>query len=309
MLAVWLVTHDDVLDLAAGDHIAGMVDLPDWVPQPPTGWLLLPLQHRGWLMGFMVLRTDRPRKLDRDDRDLLRLVASNAASYLAEDEKSLQLREVKAFELFNRRFAFVMHDLKNMSAQLALTYSNAAKHKANPVFVADMIDTVGAAVRRMDGLIARLRGDSTIEMREFEIDRLLQDILEQRTDFTVDLTRPLRKLVVRGDRERLRTAIEHVLDNASQSRPGGADVKLTLRSVAEDVRIEIADNGQGMNEQFIQERLYAPFDSTKSAGFGLGMTETREIVEHMDGRILIESEPGAGTTVVFCLPRLFEEVA
>lgn len=312
VLAVWLVTHDEILDLAAGEHEARMVDLPDWLPSPPAGWLLLPLHHRGWMVGFLVLQSQSPQRLDPEDRELLRLVAHNAASYLTEDEKSRQLREARAFERFTRKFAFVMHDLKNMSAQLALTLSNAHQHKANPEFVADMIDTVDGAVSRMNGLIARLGRESDAALTPFLVGPVLDEVVgERRSELLVGST-PWRHLLVAGDPGRLKNAIDHMVDNAMQSRPRGgkdgpATVRLGLRAVAGEVRIEIADDGDGMDDSFIQEQLFTPFYSTKPTGFGLGMSETREIIEQMNGRVLIESEPGAGTTVTLCLPRVSKD--
>lgn len=306
VLAFWLATHDDCLDLIAGEHDQGQVALPIWVPTPPKAWILLPLHHRGWLIGFMILQTSVPRTLDRDDRDLLRLIARNAASYLAEAETSRQLSEAKDFELFNRRFAFIMHDLKNVSGQLALTLSNAAKHQANPAFVSDMVDTIGASVGRMNALIARLRGKTSSTVTEIDVARMINDILAQRKTDRIACTEPPPRLEVAGDLERLRTAIDHILDNALQSQPHGADVSLSVRAVADEVRIEISDNGSGMDEEFIQNRLFAPFETTKPDGFGLGMTEVLEIIDKMNGTILLESEVGSGTTVTLSLPKAQE---
>ena len=307
VLAVWLVTHDEILDLSSGQHEERKVDLPDWLPPPPDSWVLLPLQHRGWLFGFMILQSAAPRALDREDRELLGIVARDAASYLAEAEMGRQLREAKAFEMFNRRFAFVMHDLKNMGAQLKLTLSNAEKHKRNPDFVDDMIETLEASVGRMEHLISRMRGDDASDMALIQVDQVIRQLISRRSELGIQLTRPLRHLVVRGDESRLSTAIEHVLDNAAQSAPGERNIKLTLRAVGEDVRIEISDDGHGMDDTFIQDRLYAPFSTTKPSGFGLGMTETREIIEKMNGRINIESAVGEGTTVSLGLPRIYED--
>ena len=308
VLAVWLVTHDDILDLGCDEHLTGRVDLPDWLPKPPLGRVLVPLHHRGWLIGFILLReSPASRHLDREDRELLRLVARSAASYVAEEEIGRRLREAQAFEVFTRRFAFVMHDLKNVAGQLRLTLSNARKHKRNPVFIDDMIDTIHAAANRMEQLIARMRGERPAPAQTFRVDTLVEEIVESCDDGRVVLARKPRRLCTAGDRDRLAAAVRHVLDNASQSSPAEFPVTVTVRAVGHDIRIEVSDQGHGMDELFVREHLYAPFTTTKAGGFGLGMTETREIIEQMHGRIDIDSEVGQGTTVRLVVPRIKEK--
>ena len=68
------------------------------------------------------------------------------------------------------------------------------------------------------------------------------------------------------------------------------------------VQIEIADTGEGMSEEFIRERLFKPFDSTKSAGMGIGVFESREYINELGGSLEVSSTPGAGTTFRVLLP-------
>ena len=79
------------------------------------------------------------------------------AVHLAQYEADRRLAESRQFEAYHRLTAFVMHDLKNLAAQLALIVSNAEKHKRNPEFVDDAISTIANSTERMQRLIEQLQ--------------------------------------------------------------------------------------------------------------------------------------------------------
>ena len=120
-----------------------------------------PLVHREALTGILLLeRSLAARDLNWEDYDLLRTLGRQGASYLAEAETQAQLDEAKRFEEYNRRFAFVMHDVKNVVSQLALVARNAERHSDNPEFRADMIATLNGSVGKMQDLL-KLMGRET----------------------------------------------------------------------------------------------------------------------------------------------------
>jgi signal transduction histidine kinase len=67
--------------------------------------------------------------------------------------------------------------------------------------------------------------------------------------------------------------------------------------------IEIRDDGQGMTADFVRNRLFRPFDTTRgNAGMGIGMYESREFIRQLGGDIQVESEPGKGTSISLRIP-------
>jgi signal transduction histidine kinase len=68
------------------------------------------------------------------------------------------------------------------------------------------------------------------------------------------------------------------------------------------VTISIADCGEGMDAEFVRTRLFQPFASTKSGGFGIGAYEARSLVAAMGGRLTVESKQGEGSLFTIVLP-------
>jgi signal transduction histidine kinase len=68
------------------------------------------------------------------------------------------------------------------------------------------------------------------------------------------------------------------------------------------VSIAITDKGHGMDGEFVRNRLFQPFVSTKDGGFGIGAFEARTLIVAMGGRLSVDSRPGAGTTFTIQLP-------
>ena len=117
--------------------------VPAWMAAVSDAWAIVPLLHYERLLGVVVLaRPPHVRKLDWEDFDLLRVVGRQLASYLAEHASQDALGEAQRFDEFNRRIAFVMHDIKNLASQLALLARNAEKHADKPAFRADMLVTL-----------------------------------------------------------------------------------------------------------------------------------------------------------------------
>jgi signal transduction histidine kinase len=105
------------------------------------------------------------------------------------------------------------------------------------------------------------------------------------------------------DRDRLSASIEHLVQNAQDATPDDGEITLALSRQGEQARLEIADTGCGMDEQFVRERLFKPFDTTKgNAGMGIGAYEARELVRGLGGEIQVTSRPGEGTRFILTIP-------
>jgi putative PEP-CTERM system histidine kinase len=161
-LAAFLRQRRWVVNLAEYDADPDAYDglaVPAWVTESRRLWLVVPLFHEDSLLGFVLLERPRaPQQLNWETLDLLKTAARQAASYLALEQAARALADARQFEGFNRLSAFVVHDLKNVIAQLSLVVRNAERHRHNPAFMDDAIVTVGNAAERMSRLLAQLRG-------------------------------------------------------------------------------------------------------------------------------------------------------
>jgi signal transduction histidine kinase len=80
-------------------------------------------------------------------------------------------------------------------------------------------------------------------------------------------------------------------------------IELRVRNTGSMGVIEIRDDGQGMTADFVRNRLFRPFDTTRgNAGMGIGMYESREFIRQLGGDIQVESEPGKGTIISLRIP-------
>lgn len=273
----------------------------------PRAWLLVPLVLAERLVGCVVLAQARaPRALDWEDIDLLRAASSQVAATLAQAADARRLAEARQFEGFNRLTAFLMHDLKNIAAQQSLLLRNAERHKHNPAFVDDMLDTVANSVQRINRLLEQLRGDAAPAARTrvrlaSVLDKALAECRAQTPHPECAPGAP--DLWVGADADQLATVIGHVIRNAQDAAQADGHVKLGVSCESAHAVIAIEDDGDGMDEAFIRDRLFQPFFTTKaSKGMGVGAYQAREYVRALGGTVTVASTPGAGTTFRICLP-------
>ena len=281
--------------------------VPAWLLDEPRAWALVPLLHFERLVGVVVLsRPAHPRELDWEDFDLLRVVGRQLASYLAEHAGQEALLDASRFDEFNRRIAFVMHDVKNLASQLTLLCRNAERHGENPAFRADMQITVRNAADKLNGLIAKLSRYSANPLERLEeVDptEVVRTIAtRQGQAHPINVMGMSARLKVIGNRETLEQVLVHLVQNAIDASPDGAPVTLGVRSEGLHAAIEVVDSGTGMSPDFVRNRLFKPFVSTKPGGFGIGAFEARELVRAMQGRLDVESREGLGSRFVIRLP-------
>jgi len=269
-------------------------------------WAGIPLIHQERLTGVVLLAApDYKRALDWEDFDLLRAAGRHAASSLAEAHVQQALSQAQRFEEFNRRFAFILHDIKNLVSQLSLLSRNAERHSDNPEFRTDMIATLKGSVGKMNDLLARLSPHAGARVQRLE-PQPLRPILTaavagKRGAHDVRLLGDTNLWTI-ADGAALEQAVGHLIQNAVEAC--SSTIPITVRAAAKDgtVAISIADKGVGMDSDFIRNRLFQPFASTKPGGFGIGAFEARSLIAAMNGRISVDSRPGQGTTFTITLP-------
>lgn len=295
-----------IIDLNAERSGARREQLPDWLIDDGDAWLVIPLHAAGALQGWVVLTQPRaPVPLDWEVLDLLRTAASQAAAFLAMLRASDELMEARKFEAFNRMSAFVVHDLKNIVTQLALMLKNAERHGDNPEFRQDMLETVDHAVEKMRQLMTQLReGDRPVGVASGVP---LQGIAERLRSAAAQRGRRLElqideALATRGHPERIERVIGHAVQNAFDASAEHQPVRLTLSRHGSSAKLQVIDEGCGMTAEFISERLFKPFQSTKSQGMGIGAYESLQYMQELGGKMDVQSEPGRGTCVTFLLP-------
>lgn len=285
--------------------------LPGWMLEEPSAWVAVPLVHIDRLVGVVLL--ERPlvdRMLDWEDFDLLRVAGRQVASYLAEARGQEALSEAKRFDEFSRRFAFIMHDIKNLVSQLSLVARNAERHADNPEFRADMVATLRGSVDKMNELLARLsqhnRGRAE-EPRPIALKALIDAVSASKR-----VLHPLRvtgrsDIMAVADPARLEQAIGHLVQNGIDASASGEPVCVSIGRDGIEARIEILDRGHGMSAEFIRTRLFKPFASTKDGGFGIGAFEARTLIAAMGGRLEVESHEGEGSRFTVVLPLADQE--
>lgn len=311
--AAFLERESLIIDL--GELRAGMVHrgedalIPDWLREDARAWVVVPLHHFDKLAGVVVLA--RPailRRLDWEDFDLLKVVGQQLASYLAEQAGQEALLDASRFDEFHRRIAFVMHDIKNLASQLGLLARNAERHAENPAFRADMLVTLRNSADKLNALIARLSryGASPVdELGVVNLRTVAQRVVGQ---FGMNDRHPVylgagREISVLAHAPTLEQVLIHLVQNAvDASEPAAAPVALRVGKDGATGWVEVMDEGCGMTADFVRNRLFKPFVSTKSGGFGIGAFEARELVRSMHGDLQVESREGLGSRFRVHLP-------
>ena len=280
--------------------------LPDWMKADRSVWIGVPLIHDNMLAGFLLLAAPEYRRpLDWEDFDLLRTAARQAASSLAEAQGQRALSNAQRFEEFNRRFAFILHDIKNLVSQLSLLARNAERHAENAEFRADMIATLKGSIAKMNDLLARLSPQALARQRRIEPlplrDILSTAIANRRRTHDIRLLGDSSQWVI-ADSAGLEQALGHLVQNAIDASDEGQPITVRVNRSGDEVAIIVSDKGCGMDPDFIRDKLFQPFASTKPAGFGIGAFEARLLITSMQGRLNVESARGRGTQFIIHLP-------
>jgi len=285
----------------------GDLKLPQWLAERNAAWLLVPLQAAGELLGLMLLyKAPGLPRLNYEDRDLLKTVGNHIAVHLAQARADSMLAEVQQFEAYNRLTAFLMHDLNNLIAQQSLIVSNAEKHKRNPEFVDDAISTIAGSVNRMKRVMRSLKSGAAESVAK---PTQLRFIASAAVDHcAAESPRPSLELngvdaSIAADAEEFTMVLTHLIRNAQDACDSAGEVCVSLHQAKDLVTITVTDSGMGMSSDFIRNRLFRPFDSTKGAqGMGIGAYQAREYARKLGGDLEVHSEVGKGSRVTMSIP-------
>ncbi|WP_413692328.1 XrtA/PEP-CTERM system histidine kinase PrsK [Psychromonas sp. KJ10-2] len=282
--------------------------LSDWVLNIEGIWIILPLNSATGLIGFAVLcknNLNKKEKLTWEDLDLLKLTGRQIASYISKEQASEKLIQNQQFDMFNKISAFAIHDIKNLIAQQGLVVKNAEKYKHHPEFIDDVIATIANSVNKMDQLLKKIKGE--VESKTINLHELLKQAVKMNMNglpsptFSTDCE----SAFINGDSDKLLMAINHLIKNAQDATDDDGEVNLHLRCQEQQIWIDIMDTGIGMDQSFIKNELFQPFNSTKeNEGMGIGAFQIREIIHGLNGELIVESTPKIGSKFSIYLPML-----
>jgi putative PEP-CTERM system histidine kinase len=288
-----------------------LLEIPDPILQITGGWLVIPLYLGNDLYGIALVGNPYARvELNWENFDLVKVVARQTCNLLAQADAQSRLSQAMQFEAVSKASAFMVHDLKTLIAQLSLLVKNAPRHRDKPEFIDDMIKTTDHAVRKMASLVDHIRkpADASLETEVLELGQVVDRVAEQyaKGPPVPKVTPHPDSIYINADQEQLYSILGHLIQNAKDATPADGEITLTLKTARDNVVLFIQDTGTGMAEEFIKNRLFEPFESTKGlTGMGIGAYQAREYVRNVGGNIDVTSEPGVGScfTIRFPLAR------
>jgi putative PEP-CTERM system histidine kinase len=270
--------------------------------------IAVPMISNGELLGLITLG-DRVGGVafSQQDFDLLKCMGDQAAASLRNVQLSQKLLQARELEAFQTMSVFFIHDLKNTASTLNLMLRNLPVHFDKPAFREDALRGISKTVDHINQLIERLSLlRHELEMQPTETD--LNEVVSQAVtgwaktgdvDLVQDL-HPLPRLYL--DREQILKVVMNLVLNATQAVSGKGRVCIETTHRNGWVVLSVADNGCGMSAEFRNRSLFRPFQTTKKQGLGIGVFQSKMIVEAHGGRIEVESELGKGTTFRVLLP-------
>ena len=265
----------------------------------------VPLFFNDQVDGFILLgkQINAGEPIIYEDYDLMKAFASQSSAALHNLHLLDQLVDSREMAAIGKVSTFVMHDLKNIVSNLALVVDNAKDHMDDREFQQDMVETLSNSVSRMKSLIDRLKKFEVapqLALEPCELKKLVEETLHDSAVSGIEIDGDPVDLIV--DRQEISRVILNLALNAFEAlgEEGGA-VKIKT-GVNGRAFLVIQDHGCGMTEEYINTKLFKPFETTKVKGFGIGVYQSRQIVEAHGGEMQVMSKPGEGTTFTVWLP-------
>jgi putative PEP-CTERM system histidine kinase len=270
--------------------------------------LVVPLMQRTDIMGFIVLfETMADNEYNFEDYDLLKTLAKQAASAILNARLSEELAESKEIEAVGRISSFIVHDLKNAASMLSLTAQNAEEHIDDPDFQRDAIRTISNSADRIKKIIQKLKelpGNSNVKMHRHDLSICVKNaIKEMNVNGNSKITyRETTSVRTKFDNSEITKVISNLMLNALEATEPGGQVTITTGRDNNSAYVKVSDNGCGMSREFIEKRLFKPFQTTKKQGLGIGLYHCKAIVEAHSGSLKVSSQEGKGTDITLHLP-------
>lgn len=265
---------------------------------------IVPIFAANDLDGFiaMVRPINPGEDYTYEDYDLMKTLARQAAFALTSARLSEQLAISREMEAVGKVTAFVMHDLKNLVYSLALLASNANDYISDPEFQKDLLSGLSNSVAKMKLLISKLKDVPeriSLNIRKENLGDIVNDAVASLSAGGIKIQGS--NLILQVDSQEIGKVVTNLVINALDATDGKGPVLVEYGG--EDVPfIRVTDSGCGMTPEFILNDLFTPFKTTKSKGLGIGLFQSRQIVEAHMGKIEVSSDPGKGSTFTVWLP-------
>jgi len=268
----------------------------------------VPMMSGGEVLGLVILG-DRVGgvSFSWQDFDLLKCIADQVAASLLNAQLSQKLLQAKEMEAFQTMSAFFVHDLKNTTSTLNLMLKNLPVHFNDPEFRADALRGISKTVAHINRLIGRLsllRHELQIKPVESDLNDVVAKALAGWEEAAgVSLIKNLGPLPkIQFDQEQMLKVVTNLVLNAREAVLPAGEVRIETALSNGWVVLTVSDNGCGMAPEFLSRSLFRPFQTTKKSGLGIGLFQSKMIVEAHKGRVQVESQPGKGTTFRIILP-------
>lgn len=280
---------------------------PSTFPNGGNRWCV-PLRAGEQSLGAFVL-ADRVNGATYtvEQLHLLQCIADQVTSVLLNLRLANEVARSRELEAFRTMSTFFVHDLKNAAASFNLMLKNLPVHFDDPEFRADALRGIANTARRIDDMISRLsalRQHPRLHPVKADLNQLVSEVLDGLEAMPqVELTRELQPLPeALVDREQFQSVVTNLVLNARDALGPGGRILVRTEHAGSSAVLTVTDNGCGMSGAFLKDSLFRPFQSTKKKGLGIGMFQSRMIVEAHGGGIRAESEPGKGSTFRVSLP-------
>ncbi len=270
--------------------------------------LLAPLRSGGATLGLVTVGQDQSgRAFEQEAKEFLRVLAAHGASEIHNAELIALQVEAKESEAFRSFATFLLHDLKNFASTLSLIAKNAQRHRENPEFQRDAFQSVLETSEKMKRICNSLRtftGTLAVQRTSQDLNRIVRESLgsfDRSLSARVCLELKAIPPLMVDDAEVSRVVQNLVLNAIEAISPEGSiSVQTEVRD--ERVVLTVADDGQGIPKEFLERELFHPFKTTKSSGLGIGLFQSKRIVEAHGAAIRVQSEEGKGTIVTVSFP-------
>jgi len=271
-----------------------------------------PLNAGGAFLGLMSVGdqvSDVPFSVE--DLDLLNTISVQLAGSLLNLKLADQVRQTREKEAFQTVSAFMIHDLKNLASKLSLTVENLPGHFDNPEFRKDALSVISQSVKKINDMCSSL----SVLSQEIEINRAEIDLNNLVSSAASSLNGCLKGPLIQNllplpnvsiDAEQFQKVLTNLILNANEAMADGEEIQIATEQRNDWVVIAVKDSGCGMSEEFIERCLFRPFKTTKKQGMGIGLFQSKKIIEAHEGKIEVESQEGKGTTFRIFLPILKE---
>ena len=286
--------------------------------QAMSAAVCVPLHAGDHLVGLLWLsekRTDDDYSFE--DAEFLGAMSRQLAAALWFARIAEQLGETRQLESLHRLSTFVLHDIKNQVSGLSLVVENARRHLADPEFQRDAMQVVERTVQNLRQLMEHVAGvarpteiqPDEVEVRQLVVDAMAHSGLAEGDNRGVRVSVSCRGGVrATLDPGLIVRVLTNLLTNAREAVQGPGEIEIRAvvdageKNGAGRVTLSVRDTGPGMSEEFVRQSLFRPFATTKAAGLGIGLMQSKAIVEAHGGTIRVESRPGKGTRFEVSLP-------